>query len=186
MNARLRRLYADSREVQEQFGGHPLVEVSPLRGRPPEAYEVRYHVRGLELEAASQRPRVRTEHVAHLYLQDTYPREKPQCVMQTPCFHPNIGSYICIDDYWAAGERLADIIIHIGEMIQYQNYNPKSPLDPVAARWAAQNVNLFPVGNENLYQPELDIDLLGESSGGPAAPVARVAPDEDDVDIALC
>lgn len=179
-NARFRRLYADYREVQEQFAGHPYITVIPLRGNPPEAYEVRYHLRGLELDPVSRRPRIRTEHVAHIYLADTYPREKPKCVMQTPIFHPNIGSYICIDDYWFAGSTLVDIIVHIGEMIQYQNYNPKSPLDPVAARWAAQNDRLFPVGNANLYQPEVDIDLLGE--GGPPGAAQR----EEDLDIQLC
>jgi ubiquitin-protein ligase len=180
-NARLRRLYADYRDVSEQFAGHPLITVTPLRGNPPEAYEVRYRIRGLELDKATSRPRVRTEHVAHLYLQDTYPREKPKCVMETPSFHPNIGSYICIDDYWFAGTTLCDIIIHIGEMIQYQNYNPKSPLDPVAARWAEQNEPLLPIGNQDLTQPEVDIDFFGEGAEQTAAPAA-----EEDMDIELC
>jgi hypothetical protein len=181
MNARLRRLYADYREACDEFAGHPFIDLVPLRGNPPEAYEVRYHLRGLEVSETTRRPTVRTEHVAHIYLPDTYPREKPKCVMQTPIFHPNIGSYICLDDYWAAGETLATIIIHIGEMIQYQSYNPKSPLDPVAARWAVQNERLLPVGTENLYQPEVDIDLIGAEEAAVAA-----APSEQDVDIELC
>ena len=180
-NARLRRLYADYRDVTEQFAGHPYITVTPLRGNPPEAYEVRYRIPGLELDTASNRPRRRDEHVAHIYLQDTYPREKPKCVMETPIFHPNFGSYICIDDYWFAGTTLCDIIIHIGEMIQYQNYNPKSPLDPVAARWAQQNERLLPVGNLDLAQPEVDIDFFGEGGEQTAAP----AP-EQDMDIRLC
>ncbi len=76
------------------------------------------------------------------------------------------GSYICIDDYWAAGETLADVIIQIGQMIQYQSYNPKSPLNAVAARWCQQNEHLFPIGDADLYQPELDIDLLGDGTLG--------------------
>ena len=180
-NARLRRLYADYREVCEQFSGHPYITVTPLRGNPPEAYEIRYHIRGLELDQATRRPKIRTEHVAQIYLQDTYPREKPKCVMDTPSFHPNIGSYICIDDYWFAGTTLCSIIIHIGEMIQYQNYNPKSPLDPVAARWAAQNERLLPVGNQDLSQPEVDIDFLGGGGDGAAATAV-----EEDMDIQLC
>ena len=180
-NARLRRLYADYREVCEQFSGHPYITVTPLRGNPPEAYEIRYHIRGLELDQATRRPKIRTEHVAQIYLQDTYPREKPKSVMMTPIFHPNFGSYICIGDFWGAGETLASIIVQVGEMIQYQSYNPKSPLDPVAARWAEQNKTLLPVGHENLYQPELDIDLLGDTAGAAPAPAPR-----DDVDIELC
>ena len=178
MNARLRRLYADYMEVREQFAGHPFVDVVPLRGNPPEAYEVRYHLRGLELDPATRRPRIRTEHVAQIYLTEGYPREKPKCTLQTPIFHPNFGAYICLGDYFAAGEGLASIIIQIGEMIQYQSYNPKSPLDPVAARWAEQNRNLFPIGTADLYQPEVDVDLVEEAA--PAKPA------EEDLGVELC
>ncbi len=166
MNARLRRLYADYQQIRNDFTGHPYVDVQPIRGNPPEAYRVAYHVKGLELDERSNRPRIRTEHVASIYLHRDYPREKPKCVLETPIFHPNFGSYICIDDYWAAGETLADVIIQIGQMIQYQSYNPKSPLNAVAARWATQNDDLFPIGNADLYQPDLDIDLVEGATGG--------------------
>ncbi len=166
MNARLRRLYADYQQVHSDFAGHPYVDVEPIRGNPPEAYRISYHIKGLELDQASNRPRVRTEHMATIYLHRDYPREKPKCVLETPIFHPNFGSYICIDDYWAAGETLADVIIQIGQMIQYQSYNPKSPLNAVAARWCQQNEHLLPIGDADLYQPELDIDLLGDGKLG--------------------
>ncbi len=166
MNARLRRLYADYQQVRDEFAGHPHVDVVPVRGNPPEAYRIAYHLKGLELDQSSNRPRVRNEHVAIIYLHREYPREKPKCVMETPIFHPNFGSYICIDDYWAAGETVADVIIQIGEMIQYQSYNPKSPLNAVAARWSTQNEQLFPIGSADLYQPDLDIDLLGMQGAG--------------------
>ena len=166
MNARLRRLYADYQQVRDEFAGHPFIDVEPMRGNPPEVYRVHYHVKGLELDQATNRPRVRTEHVVTIYLHSEYPREKPKCVLETPIFHPNFGAYICIDDYWAAGETVADVIIQIGEMIQYQSYNPKSPLNAVAARWAVQNEGLFPIGTANLYQPDLDIDLVGGAAAG--------------------
>jgi len=52
-----------------------------------------------------------------------------------------------------------DIIIKIGQMIMYQDYNPKSPLNAVAAQWAAQNSGLLPVDNTDLYQPEVELDI---------------------------
>ena len=170
MNARLRRLYADYQQVRNDFAGHPHIDVQPLQGNPPEAYEVVYHVRGLELDEAARRPVVRTEHQARIYLHRDYPRDKPRCVMGTAIFHPNFGSYICIDDYWAAGETLSQVIVQIGQMIQYQIYNPKSPLNPVAARWARQNEHLFPIGNAELYQPEVDIDLLSQTASAAQTP----------------
>ncbi len=162
---RLRRLYADWQAVREQFTGHPHIKVRPVRGNPPEEYEVTYYVPGVALDPRTNRPVIRREHRVRIYLHRDYPREKPKVVMETPIFHPNIGSYVCIDDYWAAGESLVDIIIHIGQMIQYQNYNPRSALNPVAARWAIQNQHLFPVGNIDLYQPEIDIELSPAGSG---------------------
>ena len=177
MNARLRRLYADYQQVRNDFTGHPHIDVRPLQGNPPEVYEVVYRVRGLALNEATRRPTVRTEHKARIYLHRDYPRNKPKCVMATPIFHPNFGSYICIDDYWAAGEAIRDVIIRIGQMIQYQSYNPKSPLNPVAARWAMQNERLFPIGNAELYLPEVDIDLVGHT-----APAAKT---EEDAEIEL-
>lgn len=166
MNARLRRLYADYQQLRDDFTGHPYIDVRPLHGNPPEAYEVVYRVRGLALNERTNRPVIRTEHRARIHVHRDYPRQKPKCVLETPIFHPNFGSYICIDDYWAAGETLSDVIIQIGQMIQYQSYNPKSPLNPVAARWAMQNEHLFPIGNAELYQPEIDIDFLGEGRPG--------------------
>lgn len=183
---RLRRLYADYQAVRAEFAGHPHIRVRPLYGNPPEAYEVVYRVPGVVLEPGTNRPVIANEHRVRVYLHRDYPREKPKCVMETPIFHPNIGSYICIDDYWAAGESLVDIIIHIGQMIQYQNYNPRSPLNPIAARWASMHENLFPVGRVDLYQPELDIDLVGAGD----EPAAEIDAEEtpaasDDVEIEL-
>jgi hypothetical protein len=197
---RLRRLYADAQAVRDEFAGHPYIKVTPLYGNPPEAYEIVYNVPGVVLEEGTSRPVIRNEHRARIYLHKDYPREKPKCVMETPIFHPNFGSYICIDDYWAAGETLVDIIIHIGQMIQYQNYNPKSPLNPVAARWATQHADLFPVGKLDLYQADLDIDLdVGGDkatspgsqpvdlmdAGHPASTSVAPATPKDDVDIEL-
>ncbi len=179
MNARLRRLYADYQRIQDEFTGHPYIDVVPIQGNPPEAYRITYRVPGLRLDVARNRPVEVREHHARIYLHQDYPREKPKCVMDTPIFHPNMGSYICTDDYWAAGESISDVIIQIGEMIQYQSYNTKSPLNAVAARWAEKNARFLPVGRIDLYQPEVEISLLSEDS-----PPANV-PKKNDVEIGL-
>ncbi len=77
--------------------------------------------------------------------------------MKTEIFHPNFSSKVCIADHWAAGESLADIIVQIGQMIQFQRYNSKSPLNQEAARWTVNNMHLLPAGNVDLYQAEPDI-----------------------------
>ena len=61
-------------------------------------------------------------------------------------YHPNIAPHaICIGDHWSAGESLATLIARIGEIITFQSYNVKSPLNGEAARWAEQNVARLPL-----------------------------------------
>ncbi len=190
MNARLRRLYADYQKIRDEFTGHPHIDVVPLEGNPPETYRVTYRVPGLRLDRTTNRPVRINRHRMVIYLHQNYPREKPKCVMETPVFHPNIDpTWVCIGDHWAAGETIVDIIIQVGQMLQYQNYNPDSPLDAVAARWAKQNGRLFPIGNVNLFQPDVEIDLLESDAGprsvGQRSPQPRQAPNETDVEIEL-
>ena len=61
--------------------------------------------------------------------------------MLTPIFHPNIDeSAICVGDHWVAGERLIDLVVRIGQMIAYQEYNIKSPLNGEAVGFTAEQV----------------------------------------------
>jgi len=175
MHPRLRRLAADYDKIRTEFAGHPYIDVEPVRGNPPERYRVTYRVRGIRELDSGKRPIYQDMHVATIYLHSGYPREKPKCTLETPIWHPNFGSYICIGDHWGAGETLMDVIVQIGDMIQYKSYNPKSPLNGTAAIWAKQHERYFPVGNIDLYQPEPEIGLEGGVPG----------PAEDDLGIIL-
>ncbi len=84
-----------------------------------------------------------------------YPRRPPHCRMLTPIFHPNFdASSVCIGDFWAASEGLNDLIIRVGRMVAYQEYNTKSPLNGLAAKWAAQHPDLVPVDDREIARPE--------------------------------
>ena len=48
---------------------------------------------------------------------------------------------------------LDDLIGRIGRMIAYQEYNTKSPLNGLAAKWAAQNPQLLPVDPRPIAPP---------------------------------
>jgi ubiquitin-protein ligase len=64
---------------------------------------------------------------------------------------PNIDPQkICIGDHWSAGQSLALMVVRIAEMICYQSYNLKSPLNATAAAWAVQNTPAFPLLNADL------------------------------------
>lgn len=157
---RLRRLAADYEALRSEFSGHPAVRVQPIGQLPPERYVVDYRIPGLVLNGNT--PEHSELHRVEIQLPAGYPREQPYCVPLTPIFHPNVSSHYCINDYWAAGEPLSDVVTKIGAMIQYQIYNTKSPLDATAAYWAAQHPELFPIGRVDFGMPEPQIEVAGE------------------------
>jgi ubiquitin-protein ligase len=150
---RLRRLQLDYERLETRFREWPAIRITGVTGQPPEKYQVTYHARGLYSTPAGQILE-RSQHVVEINLSLGYPRRAPQCKMLTPIFHPNFDEVsVCIGDFWAASEGLDDLIVRIGRMIAYQEYNTKSPLNGLAAKWAAQNAHLLPVDSVDLSPP---------------------------------
>ena len=151
MTARMRRLASDWEQVRKDFTGHQNIVVTPIGEEPPEKYHVTYFVNGIYL-LPDGRIETLARHEVEITLHADYPRYKPICKILTPIWHPNFrDGQICIGDIWGAGESLSDIIINIGDMIQYKSWNSYSPLSADAAQWAMENKHLFPVGNAELY-----------------------------------
>lgn len=161
VKARLKRLESDFNSLKLEFSRHPYIDIEPIAGEPPEKYLITYKMKGYKMDEKIGRPTLTNRHQVEVYLHANYPREKPKCQMKTPIFHPNFRYQVCIGDFWGAGERLVDIIIQIGDMIQYKNYNPKSPLNIEASRWAKENQHRFPADNIDLWQPEPDVNFSG-------------------------
>lgn len=153
---RIRRLTLDFEILCRRFAGWPLITVSPSGALPPEHYRVLYRVKGLWV-AQNGEILERDEHIVDVNLSLGYPRRAPQCRIHTPIFHPNFDqSTVCIGDFWAASEGLDDLIIRIGRMIAYQDYNVKSPLNGLAARWAAEHPHLLPVDGREVAPPSIE------------------------------
>jgi ubiquitin-protein ligase len=152
---RTRRLIADANMLVAAFRGFPLIRIRQREGDPPDHYQIVYNVRGLA-RGPDGTPIYRDGHVVEIQLTKDYPRQCPKCRMLTPIFHPNIEpSTICVGDHWTAGERLVDLVIRIGEMITYQAYNIKSPLDGDAAMWADKNAQHLPIDKRDLRPPDV-------------------------------
>src|SRR5437870_4317159 len=150
---RTRRLLLDEQMLHDLLRNWPLIQITGKAGIPPEIYRFTYNIRGLYV-APSGEILERDVHLLEVNLTLGYPRRAPQCRMLTPVFHPNFDdSMVCIGDFWAASEGLDDLIIRIGRMIAYQEYNTKSPLNGLAAKWAAQNSNLLPVDPRSVAPP---------------------------------
>jgi ubiquitin-protein ligase len=147
--SRLRRLQADYARVSEAFGRHPFIHLIDAQGDPPERYTFEFNVKGMLEEGESVR--VGANHRAEIFLPLDYPRRPPVCRMLTPVFHPNIDPQrICIGDHWSAGQSLLQLAVRIGEMICFQSYNTKSPLNAKAAAWAESHLTHLPLERVDL------------------------------------
>jgi hypothetical protein len=152
---------------------------------PPEIYRLTYNLRGLYVSGGGEILE-RNIHVLEINLSLGYPRRAPQCRMLTPVFHPNFDdAMVCLGDFWAASEGLDDLVIRIGRMICYQEYNIKSPLNGLAAKWAAQNAHLLPIDGCNIAPPSERTEQVAaiedlKEGQAPAQDMARAREDSQE------
>jgi ubiquitin-protein ligase len=164
---RLRRLQSDYEAVRRLVHAHPRIDIEGVEGSPPHRYRLRLQVaslrqKGEELIDAG-------EHRLEIQLPLGYPRDAPVFRMLTPVFHPNIAPHaVCIGDHWTAAESLQALIQRVGEMLAFQSYNVKSPLNGKAAQWVIENPDRVPTD-----PAELAVDLAGAPT--PPAQTAAVA-----------
>jgi len=145
MSPRVRRLKRDYEAVMARFGESSLIRITGTAGLPPEHYRFTFLIKGLYVDPTGD-VLERDSHILEVNLSLDYPRRAPQCRMLTPVFHPNFDdASVCIGDFWAASEGLDDLIARIGRMIAYQEYNTRSPLNGLAAKWAAEHINDLPI-----------------------------------------
>ncbi|HNW33846.1 MAG TPA: ubiquitin-conjugating enzyme E2 [Candidatus Ozemobacteraceae bacterium] len=145
MSIRLKRLQADYEKIVATFQAGGRILIKAVHGNPPEKYQIEFLVNSLVMKPDGS-VAVKNSHLAEIYLTRSYPRQPPQCRMLTPVFHPNIAPHaICIGDHWAAGESLSHLIVRIGEMLSFQSYNLKSPLNGEAAKWVDKNRSRLPI-----------------------------------------
>ena len=184
---RLRRLNGDYEKLTQYVQRHPRVKLIQAEGEPPEKYQLEYRIRSMR-QKDDEIVEVKT-HLVEISLPRNYPRTPPQCRMLSPVFHPNIAPHaICVGDHWSPGESLESIVIRIGEILAFQSYNLKSPLNGEAARWVEEHEDELPTDPVSLL-PEMRepqpakaapapqrTTVPREASASEPAPVRRPAP----------
>lgn len=193
-NIRLKRLQADYERIRELAANSEFVRIIETDGNPPEKYLIEFTCRGVASVDGRGQPVITEQHRVGIYLDATYPREMPKMKWLTPIFHPNIGrnGSVCID-VWYASKSLDELVFMLGEMVQYKNHNPRSPLNPDAAVWADSHRHLFPIDKRPLrtadifgriqiggsLTPTPDADILG------AIKIGGEPPSEPDFEIKI-
>lgn len=158
------RLRNDYKLVRELVNRSDFIEVLATESDPPDKYLVRFTCRGVEAIQPNGDPIYRDSHEVVIYLHAEYPLKQPQLKWQTPIFHPNIHvtGAVCIGAWWPA-KTLDELLLTLGEMVQYKNYEPRDPMNSKAAAWALRRKNFFPVDNRPLKGQSLaDLIVLGK------------------------
>jgi ubiquitin-protein ligase len=157
------RLRNDYERVRDLVNRSEFIHVVATEGSPPEKYLIRFTCRGVEKLSPSGSAVMSEQHEVSMYLHAEYPLKQPQLKWLTPIFHPNIHvtGAVCIGAWWPA-KTLDELLLTLGEMIQYKNFDPKDPMNSRAATWALRNERLFPVDKRDLKGQSLaDMIVLG-------------------------
>jgi ubiquitin-protein ligase len=111
---------------------------------PPDVYEIHYRLRSIVGVDKDQQPIFGNSHKAEIALPLNYPIQGPIIRMLSPVWHPNIKYHgqrrVCSNiDNFGLTYQLGDLILRLGEMLQYKNYHalpePPYPEDEQVARW---------------------------------------------------
>ena len=142
------------------------VEVQP--GWPPEKYIITYTCRGIASVDANDEPQLSEHHQVSMYMGSEYPLKEPYLRWLTPIWHPNIAHeephHVCTNNVqnWFAAKPLAELVLAMGEMVQYKHYHakwiPPYPLDRAAADWVLEVAE--PQGIVGPHKPLDDRPLL--------------------------
>ena len=170
-NVRLRRLKADHEALRRLAHLHPKIVIEGVFGNPPERYRLLLKVKSLRERGDVVEPA--TEHRLEVTMPRGYPRDAPLFRMLTPVFHPNIAPHaVCIGDDWTAGEPLDLLIQRVGEILAFQSYNTKSPLNGRAAQWVDQHRDQLPIDRDEFF---IDLAAAPEPAADTALACANCA-----------
>lgn len=157
MDVRQRRLQADKDRLMELARRSTRISVQECSSLG-DKFVVTYRCRGLLWLPGNPSPSITTDHRLGIYLHVNYPRTPPRLQWLTDIFHPNILSPnqnggVCIGS-WTPAETLDQLVLRIGEMVQYKNYNTRDPLNLDAADWIEQHRHMLPVDNSPLVDSD--------------------------------
>lgn len=133
------------KQLKEQFISHPWISVAPIKGDPPEQYEITYMLNGL-CKTREGKIVESENHRVELVIPFGFPHFPPSCKPKGDIFHPDFDpAAICLGDFWHQERSLSDLIIHIGKMINGEFYSTTNAFNEKAAVWYQNNRTKFPL-----------------------------------------
>lgn len=131
-------------EISDVFAQHPTIAVTPIKGNPPEQYEIHYHIMGVYKDGSGQIKRS-SDHTVTITIPFGFPHFPPSCKPKTPLFHPDFDpAAICLGDFWEHERSLPELIRVIGRMIAGEIYSKDNTFNEEAAIWYRENADQLP------------------------------------------
>ncbi len=138
------QLVADNEHVKKLVDLYPNIEIIETEGDPPERYDIEYTVNGYKVKEDGTPTPVKS-HKIRITLPFGYPHFPPTAKPLTPIFHPDIDpDAIRIADFWQDNQSLADLILHIGQMICGNHYQTEEPFNQNAFNWYEKRQEWLP------------------------------------------
>lgn len=148
-------------EVSEYFATVPDITVTPGESSPPEQYTITYNLNGACKEKDGE-VYIGDTHVVSISLPFGFPHFPPNCLPESPTFHPDFdSSAICIGDAWEENKSIVQLILHIGKMIAGEIYSKTNAFNEDAAEWYTNNSEQLPFDNA-AFEQEIPVALAIE------------------------
>jgi len=131
------------KQIDEQFSSHKIISVTPVKGNPPDHYEIIYTIPGMTLVNGEKIQG--THHIIEFSIPFGFPHFPPRCKPKSDIFHPDFDpAAICLGDFWGENQSLPELIIHIGRMISGEFYSSDNAFNTQAAIWYAKHQEKIP------------------------------------------
>ncbi len=161
------QLAEDFRQLNDLLELYPNISIIKTIGEPPDNYEIAYNLRGYVKNDANSIA-IGENHRISFSLPFGYPHFAPTVKPLTPVFHPDFDpAAIRIAGQWQQNPSLAELILHVGEMISGNIFNLKDPFNQEASDWYQTHQNQLPLDSLNIANIEesaTKVDLLEEDT----------------------
>jgi ubiquitin-protein ligase len=149
------------RALRQTFDDHPTISINATKGNPPEQYEIVYKISGYSKTGRSD-PKCVDEHRIELTIPFGFPHFPPSCKPKTDIFHPDFDpAAVCLGDFWQPGIEVTDLIIHLGQLINGEQFSTDNAFNEEAAKWYKEHRALFPLAAiawASAHSPEADTE----------------------------
>jgi ubiquitin-protein ligase len=135
------------RQLREFFLSHPAISIKPIKGDPPEQYEITYEIDGFSRPVKGE-PSLTTSHRIELTIPFGFPHFPPSCKPLSDIYHPDFDpAAICLGDFWQQNSQIPDLIVFIGKLINGESYSTANAFNEDAATWYQSHNDTFPIAD---------------------------------------